>query len=158
MGYVRLLERMGCAVEHDADGIAVTGPARLQPILADLGDMPDTAMSLAAACVFARGTSILKGLRTLRVKETDRIAAMEAELTKLGVDVRVQGDDAITITPPENGLGGTPVAFDTYDDHRMAMSLALIGLRRPNIAINDPGCVRKTYPGFWRDLDRLYAD
>ncbi|MEL6798045.1 MAG: 3-phosphoshikimate 1-carboxyvinyltransferase, partial [Planctomycetota bacterium] len=110
------------------------------------------------ACVFADGPSVIRGLRTLRVKETDRIAAIETELTKLGVDVHVQGDDAITITPPANGLGDTPIAFDTYDDHRMAMSLALVGLQRPNIAINDPGCVRKTYPTFWADLARLYAD
>lgn len=158
VGYVRLLERMGCTVDHTDAGIAVTGPAKLKPILADLSDMPDTAMSLAVACTFADGASVIRGLRTLRVKETDRIAAIENELTKLGVDVRVQGDDAITITPPAGGLGDAPVAFDTYDDHRMAMSLALIGLRRPNVAINDPGCVRKTYPGFWSDLRRLYAD
>ncbi len=158
VGYPKLLERMGCHVEHTQAGIAVTGPARLKPILADLSDMPDTAMSLAAACVFAGGASVIRGLRTLRVKETDRIAALEAELTKLGAEVRVQGDDAVTITPPAGGLGDGPVSFDTYDDHRMAMSLALVGLRRPNVAINDPGCVRKTYPGFWADLRRLYAD
>ncbi|MEL7484101.1 MAG: 3-phosphoshikimate 1-carboxyvinyltransferase [Planctomycetota bacterium] len=155
VGYARLLERMGCTVDYSDAGIAVTGPNRLQPILADLSDMPDTAMSLAAACVFADGASVIRGLRTLRVKETDRIAAIETELTNLGVDVRVQGDDAITITPPSRGLGDTPIAFDTYDDHRMAMSLALVGLRRPNVAINDPMCVRKTYPSYWHDLERL---
>ncbi len=158
VGYAALLERMGCRVDRDESGITVTGPVKLSPILADLGTMPDTAMSLAVACAFADGTSIIRGLRTLRVKETDRIAALETELTKLGVGVHVQGDDAITITPPEGGLGDAPVAFDTYDDHRMAMSLALIGLRRPNVLINDPSCVRKTYPGYWQDLGRLYAD
>ncbi|MEN1706351.1 MAG: 3-phosphoshikimate 1-carboxyvinyltransferase [Planctomycetota bacterium] len=158
VGYARLLERMGCGVRVSDNGIGVTGPTKLKPILADLSDMPDTAISLAAACVFADGPSVIRGLRTLRVKETDRIAAIKTELTKLGVDVHVQGDDAITITPPAKGLGDTPIAFDTYDDHRMAMSLALVGLRRPNIAINDPRCVRKTYPTFWADLAKLYAD
>lgn len=158
VGYVTLLERMGCVVDRGEGGISVSGPARLRPILADLSDMPDTAMSLAVACACADGASVIRGLRTLRVKETDRIAAIENELTKLGVDVRVQGDDAITITPPSGGLGDIPVVFQTYDDHRMAMSLALLGLRRPNVAIADPMCVRKTYPGFWDDLRRLYAD
>ncbi|MEO1583576.1 MAG: 3-phosphoshikimate 1-carboxyvinyltransferase [Planctomycetota bacterium] len=157
VGYVRLLERMGCRVDHDDSGIGVTGPTRLSPLLADLADMPDTAMSLAVACCFASGASVIRGLRTLRVKETDRIAAIETELTKIGADVRVQGDDAITITPPPGGIAGGRVAFDTYDDHRMAMSLALIGLRRPGVAINDPLCVNKTYPSFWSDLATLQA-
>ncbi|MEZ6319270.1 MAG: hypothetical protein R3B49_11055 [Phycisphaerales bacterium] len=106
---------------------------------------------------------MFRGVRTLRVKETDRIAAMQAELAKIGVEVRpdLNGDaDALSITPPARGVDCTPTAerveFDTYDDHRMAMSLALIGLRRPNVWIRDPGCVAKTYPGFWADLAKLY--
>ena len=129
--------------------------------------MPDAAMTLAVVACFAGagiggGTSILRGLRTLRVKETDRIEALRRELTKVGVKVEnpVQGDDgAMTITPPRGGLDCTPTAprveFDTYDDHRMAMSLALIGLRRPNTFIRNPRCVEKTYPTFWRDLAGL---
>ena len=89
---------------------------------------------------------------------------MQNELRKLGV--RVEHDvpedpDAISITPPEGGIDCTTdaprVEFDTYDDHRMAMSMALVGLRRPNCFIRDPGCVRKTYPTFWRDFDALRA-
>lgn len=157
--YPELLERMGAEVTVlSGGGVSVRGPVSLGPILADLSGMPDTAMSLASACAFARGPSVLRGLRTLRVKETDRIAAMQAELSKVGVRVDVQGDDAVTITPPVGGLGTSPVEFETYDDHRMAMSLALIGLRRPGVAIRDPGCVAKTYPGYWSDLSRLYGD
>ena len=157
-GYAALLERMGCGVSRSAESIGVTGPVSLSPILADLSGMPDTAMSLASACCFAPGTSILRGLRTLRVKETDRIEAMRAELSKLGVEVTVQGDDALTITPPAGGVAAdsSPVVFDTYDDHRMAMSLSLIGLRRRGVSVRDPGCVAKTYPGFFADLSRIY--
>src|SRR5262245_46610572 len=127
--------------------------------MADMSNMPDAAMTLAAAACFASGRSILRGLRTLRVKETDRIAALQNEFAKVGVkvDTNVLGDrDALTITPPAGGLTASPdappVALDTYDDHRMAMSLALIALRRPNISIRNPACVGKTYPTFWRDL------
>ena len=127
--------------------------------------MPDASMTLASLACFAPGTSVLRGLRTLRVKETDRIAAMQKELAKIGVEVKpgVQGDDgAISITPPRTGIdcspSAPPVEFDTYDDHRMAMSLALIGLRRPNVFIKDPGCVAKTYPTFWQDLASIWRD
>jgi 3-phosphoshikimate 1-carboxyvinyltransferase len=155
--FVRLLHRMGAAVEFTASGIAIRGPQELLPIDADLSDMPDAAMTLAAVACFAQGPSRLSGLRTLRVKETDRIAAMVNELSKIGATVEpfaAAGDEGITITPPSLPTSD-PVIFDTYDDHRMAMSLALIGLRRGGVSIRDPGCVAKTYPGYWNDLARL---
>lgn len=170
-----LLARMGVMVRPtSAPGVSCTGPDRLAPILADMSEMPDAAMTLAVVASFARtdspgvggsreATSVLRGLRTLRVKETDRIAALQNELAKIGVRVETSvagDDDVISITPPSGGVDCSPdcppVAFDTYDDHRMAMSLALVGLRRPNVSIKDPGCVAKTYPTFWRDLARLY--
>lgn len=160
-----MLARTGAKLVVDAQGqTTVVGPDAPRPIDADMSDMPDAAMTLAAVCVFAPGRSVLRGIRTLRVKETDRIAAIQNELRKLGV--RVEHDvpedpDALSITPPEGGIDCTPdapsVEFDTYDDHRMAMSMALVGLRRPNCFIRDPGCVRKTYPTFWRDFDALRA-
>ncbi len=152
--FVRLLHRMGAAVEFTSSGIAIRGPASLIPIDADLSDMPDAAMSLAAVACFATGPSRIAGLRTLRVKETDRIAAMVAELSKIGATVEPfadANDEGIVIRPP-TVMPDDPVIFDTYDDHRMAMSLALIGLRRRGVSIRDPGCVAKTYPGFWNDL------
>ena len=139
------------------------------PIDADFSDMPDVAMTAAVAAAFVPPvlpggpcpTSTLRGLKTLRVKETDRIAALQTELAKIGVKVTAfaDGDDeAITVTPPTGGIDCSPsvgeVEFDTYDDHRMAMSLALIGLRRQRVIINDPRCVGKTYRTFWRDLAR----
>lgn len=162
--FPELLRRMGAGVERDAEGFtAVTGPQALRPIDADMSDMPDTAMTIASVCVFAPGRSVLRGLRTLRVKETDRIAAMQRELRKVGVRVETdvpEDPDALSITPPEGGIDLSPsaprVEFDTYDDHRMAMSLALIGLRRPNCFVRDPMCVGKTYAMFWRDLSALF--
>ena len=162
--FIALLARMGARVERADDALACRGPTELRPVLADMAPMPDAAMTLAVCACFASGTSILQGLGTLRVKETDRIEALRRELTKLGVAIEnpVRGDpNAMTITPPDGGLDCSPdaprVEFDTYDDHRMAMSLALVGLRRPNVFIRNPRCVEKTYPTFWRDLAKLYA-
>lgn len=173
-----LLERMGARVVRrtpmrggavqDSDGverfIEVRGPATLKPILADMSDMPDAVMTLAVVASMATGSSILRGVRTLRVKESDRIAAMTRELAKVGVkvDSPVSGDDdVLTVTPPVGGMpthAGVPtVEFETYDDHRMAMSLALIGLRRPNVVVKNPSCVGKTYPEFWRHFAALYG-
>ncbi|MEM1167195.1 MAG: 3-phosphoshikimate 1-carboxyvinyltransferase [Planctomycetota bacterium] len=162
-GFVELLGRMGAAVEYEDGGTRVIGPERLAPIEADMSEMPDAAMTLGAVCCFASGPSELRGLRTLRVKETDRIAATKTELEKVGAVVEVfdhegeggAADEGMRITPPDEPCSGPPVVFDTYDDHRMAMSLALIGLRRAGVSIADPGCVRKTYAGYWTDVERL---
>jgi len=164
-----LLARMGARVSEDPatptspGSITVAAPSKLTPIMADMSDMPDAAMTIAVLAAFAPGPSVLRGVRTLRVKETDRIAALQNELARIGVkvDADISADpDSMTITPPERGLdlsdAAPPVTFDTYDDHRMAMSLALIALRRPNVSINDPGCVAKTYPTFWQDIASLY--
>ncbi len=161
-GFAELMGRMGATVAARDGGIAVTGGV-LRPVLADMADMPDAAMTLAVVACFAEGTSILKGVGTLRVKECDRIEAMRVELGKLGVRVEspVSGDDgAMTVTPPAGGIdcgpGAAEVAFDTYDDHRIAMALSLLSLRRPNVVINNPACVAKTYPGYWREFARLF--
>jgi 3-phosphoshikimate 1-carboxyvinyltransferase len=116
--------------------------------------MPDTAQTLAVACAFASTPSTLRGLHTLRVKETDRIAALSNELKKLGVEVEIDGDDAVTITPPEDGRI-KPASIDTYDDHRMAMSFAVAGTRAWGITIKDVECVNKTYPGFFEDMKKV---
>jgi len=160
------LERMGALVRAEKNWIVTAAPpdgADLRPTTCDLASMPDTAMTLAAAACFARGTTTITGLETLKVKETDRLAATQTELRKIGVQVSAT-DDSLTISPPlsliePSGPDGPPslATFDTYNDHRMAMSLALIGLRRGHVAIRDPLCVAKTYPTFWRDLARVYA-
>lgn len=164
--FAQLCAQMGAAYRTDNSGITVRGTdAPLAPVRIDMERMPDAVMTLAVLAAFANGPTFVRGVRTLRVKETDRVAALRNELGKIGVRVEspVAGDeDAMVIMPPAGGVDcspqAAPVAFDTYRDHRMAMSLALIGLRRPNVTINDPGCVIKTYAGYWTDFARLYQD
>lgn len=154
VGFAQVLEKMGALVDMDDAEITVCGPTQgLSGIDVDLNHMPDTAQTLAAVAVFAKGATTIRNVGNLRVKETDRLAAMQKELTKLGATVLIHGDD-ITIEPPREG-GIRPAAIDTYDDHRMAMSFAVIGLRTPGITINDPGCVAKTFPDFFQYLTRL---
>ncbi len=149
--FVDALARMGCIVTESAEGIAVEGRP-LRGIDIDMNAISDTMMSLAAVACFAEGPTTICNVAHIRHKETDRIAAMAAELRKLGATVH-EFDDGLTITP--GILHGATV--ETYRDHRMAMSLALIGLKVPRVVIDDPGCVAKTYPGFWEDLDALRA-
>ena len=120
-------------MQIENDSIRVTGPPRLSGIDVDLSPMPDTAQTLAVVALFAEGTTTIRGLHTLRVKETDRIAALAAELVKLGAQVRVEGDD-LTISPPTTI---PPASIETYDDHRMAMSFAIAGTCAGN---SDQGC------------------
>lgn len=164
--YPQLLARMGVTTTHARSsaegGIAATFSGTPTPVVADMTDMPDAAMNLAAFASFAHGTSTLTGLTTLRGKESDRIAALTKELAKVGVRCVCpwqQDPGAMTITPPHEGLdlsaSAPPVVFDPSNDHRLAMSLALIGLRRPNTSIANPGCVAKSYPSFWSDLAKI---
>jgi 3-phosphoshikimate 1-carboxyvinyltransferase len=153
VGFADVLHHMGADLVFGPDFITVRGPERLEPAEVDLSAMPDTAQTLAVVALFAEGTTTIRGLHTLRVKETDRIAALASELTKLGADVVVEGDD-LSITPPRGG-GLKPAAIDTYDDHRMAMSFALAGTRAEGVTIRDAGCVNKTYPRYFEDLARV---
>jgi len=156
-GFVRALAAMGADVNEGAAETTVRAGA-LRGVDIDFSDMPDAAMTLAAVACFAEGETIIRGLRTLRVKETDRLQALVNELGKVGATVKIVpdgNDESLRIIPPANPCAGGPVVFETYDDHRMAMALALIGLRRPGVSIADPGCVGKTYPGFWQDLDAI---
>lgn len=155
--FVDLLARMGCEVLEYPDGLGVAGSASgaLRAISADLSALPDCAQTLAVVCAFAKGTSRLTGLGTLRVKETDRIAALQAELAKLGIVTRA-GPDWLEI----DGAGDKSperqrrVSIQTYDDHRMAMSFAVAGLRVP-LTIHAPDCVSKSFPTFWQFWERL---
>ncbi|MDZ4830124.1 MAG: 3-phosphoshikimate 1-carboxyvinyltransferase [Phycisphaerae bacterium] len=151
-----VLAAMGATVESRGDGattsVVVRGPERLRAMKVNATLFPDASMALAIACACAAGTSVITGLKTLRVKETDRVAALAAELTKVGCEV-VATDDSLRITPPAPRTDR--VTIETYGDHRMAMSFAVLGLVRPGIEIVDPGCVAKSYPGFWSDFARL---
>jgi 3-phosphoshikimate 1-carboxyvinyltransferase len=143
------LAAMGCRVEAGEGAWTVTG-SELEPLQWNLSDMPDAAPTLAVTAIFARGKSKLTGLSTLRVKESDRVSALAKELSRLGAEV-VEGADFLEISPrPLRG-----VSVETYNDHRMAMSLALAGLRVPGVVIRNPECVSKSYPEFWREFSRL---
>jgi 3-phosphoshikimate 1-carboxyvinyltransferase len=116
-----------------------------------LNDIPDAAMTVSVLALFADGPSRISGIASWRVKETDRIAAMTAELRKVGADVR-ETNDSITIVPPEQLQAAT---IETYNDHRMAMCFSLVALGGVPIKILDPACVNKTYPQFFEDFNRL---
>jgi 3-phosphoshikimate 1-carboxyvinyltransferase len=152
VGFADLLHEMGADLVFGDDFVTVIGPKELRGIEANLLQMPDMAQTLAVVALFAKGTTQLTGLYSLRVKETDRVAALATELQKLGAHVVVQGDDLI-IDPPHKLL---PAEIDTYDDHRMAMSFAVAGTKVDGVLIRDAACVNKTYPDFFKDLAKLY--
>lgn len=118
----------------------------------DATDWPDGAMAVAAMAAAGQEPVTIRGLRTLRVKETDRIAALATELRRIGCTID-ESDEHLTVDPRTRH--DTPVVIETYDDHRMAMAFGVLGLVRPGITIRDPACVRKSYPNFWRDLGRV---
>ena len=152
VNFVDVLERMGCTVERGPQ-ITLTGPAKLNAIEADMEAIPDTAQTLAVVCAFADGPSHLTHLASLRVKETDRVAAIAKELPKLGVRID-EGRDDWMIYPTADYTGA---AIDTYDDHRMAMAFAVAGLKIPGVVINNPGCVAKTFPDFWIRWEQAFG-
>src|SRR3989440_4907349 len=147
--FTEVLAKMGAKVSWGEDWIeASAGRGKLKPIDADLNHIPDAAMTAAVAALFADGTSTLRNIASWRVKETDRIAAMAAELRKLGAVVE-EGADSIRITPPA-ALRSATIA--TYDDHRMAMSFSLAALGGIKVRIDDPACVAKTFPEYFEAL------
>ena len=148
--FVDLLEQMGAKVEREPDRLTVTGTGELHGIEVDMADISDTAQTLAAVAAFADSPTVVRGIGFIRGKETDRIAAIVTELQRAGLQA-TNDEDGFTIVPGPL----RPTRFQTYDDHRMAMSLALVGLRQPGIEIEDPGCVAKTYPNFFDDLAQL---
>jgi 3-phosphoshikimate 1-carboxyvinyltransferase len=143
------LRQMGCEVRNAADRITMLGRP-LRGIDADLSAMSDTAPTLAAVALFAEGPTTIRGVAHIRHKESDRIHALATELRKLGATVDERPDGLEIIPGPLHGA-----EIDTYDDHRMAMSLALVGLAVPGVVIRNPACVAKTYPHFFRDLEKL---
>ena len=149
--FVRILEQMGCQVTVSDGGITVTGPRQLKGIDVDMRAVSDTALTLAAIAPFADSRVTIRNIEHTRWQETDRIHAMVTELRKLGVPV-VENQDGLEISPSSV----TPAAIDTYEDHRMAMAFALVGLKANGIRINDPDCVSKTFPNYFEVLQELY--
>jgi 3-phosphoshikimate 1-carboxyvinyltransferase len=151
VGFADVLHQMGAEMVFGPDFITIRGTGELNGIDVDLLAMPDTAQTLAVVALFARGETVIRGLHTLKVKETDRLMALATELRKLGAEVEA-GDDYLAITPPEKPA---PAAIDTYDDHRMAMSFAIAGTKVAGVVIKDAQCVNKTYPNYFADLQNV---
>ncbi len=149
--FLDVLAEMGCTIEALPQAIRVTGPTRLRGVDVDMADTPDTAQTLAVIAPFADSPTTIRGIASARLKESDRISATCAELARLGVRVD-EHPDGMTIYPCDDIR---PARIQTYNDHRMAMAFALVGLRTPGVEIEDPGCVAKTFPSYFEVLDSL---
>lgn len=151
--FVDVLGKMGCTVRKTPDFIEVQGPETLRGVDVDMNAISDTVMTLAAIAPFACGPTVIHNVAHIRHKETDRLAALATELRRLGVEVE-ERPDGLAIQPAKHLR---PAVVETYDDHRMAMSFAVAGLRAPGISIQNPGCVAKTLPDFFQRLEALRA-
>lgn len=145
--FVDVLERMGCQVLREDDSITVQGPPSLRGVEVDMNPISDTVQTLAAIAPLASGPVVIRNVAHIRHKETDRIHALATELRRLGVVVE-EFPDGLAIYPSPV----RPGTVQTYDDHRMAMSFAVLGCRVPGITIENPGCVAKTFPDFFQRL------
>jgi 3-phosphoshikimate 1-carboxyvinyltransferase len=154
--FVELLERMGCEAVQDSEGIKLVG-GQLHGIEIDMNPISDTVQTLAAVALFAKGPTTIRGVGHIRHKETDRIGDLARELRKFGAVVD-ELPDGLKIKPPADIRQRRDITIETYNDHRMAMSLALPGLVLPGITILNPGCTAKTYPRFFEDLKRLVGE
>jgi 3-phosphoshikimate 1-carboxyvinyltransferase len=148
--FLSVLARMGCHLISSPEGITVEG-APLKGIHMDMSAMPDLVPTLGVLAAFADGETFIDRVAHLRHKESNRLAAIVTELGKMGITAE-ETPDGLRI------VGGTPQAaeIDTYQDHRIAMSFALAGLKMPGVVIRDPDCVAKSFPDFWEYLDKLY--
>lgn len=146
---IRILEKMGCDLFFEDGAVAVQG-RDLHAVDVDMSDTPDAVPAIAVAAAFAKGTTRIRNIRHLREKECDRIDAVTSQLEKMGIRTR-QGEDWLTVT------GGTPSGafIHTFNDHRIAMAFAVAGLKVPDMQIENPGCVGKSFPGFWDVYDAL---
>jgi 3-phosphoshikimate 1-carboxyvinyltransferase len=150
VGLADLLGRMGCRVFHEPDGTAVAG-GDLTAVTVDMGHMPDMVPTLAVVSAFASGTTKIRNVAHLRAKESDRLAAVSRELAKMGIATHC-GPDELHV------YGGRPrgAEIHTYDDHRIAMSFAVAGLKVPGVIITGESCVNKSFPDFWEVFKGLY--
>jgi len=151
IGFLDVLQQMGCTVTETDNCLLVTGTTELRGIDVDMRDIPDTAQTLAAIAPFASSPTRIRGIASARVKETDRVHATCTELKRLGVQVE-EHEGGMTIYPCQTFK---PATIQTYNDHRMAMAFSLIGLRFDGVTIENPSCVSKTFPNYFKVLDSL---
>ena len=147
--FTSVLEKMGCRIEKKSNTLQIKGNP-LKGITINMNNMPDAVQTLAVTALFAEGETVIQGIGNLRIKETDRILALANELTRLGAEVEA-GEDYLVIRPGD--YRGAEI--ETYDDHRMAMSFAVAGLKIPGIRIKNPTCVEKSFPDFFQRFANL---
>ena len=147
--FLDIISKMGAKIEYKSNSIQVSRASSLKGLEIDCIEIPDAAMTLAIMAVFADKPTKLKNIGSWRVKETDRILAMNNELTKMGVEVSTT-HDSMTVFPQKQ-LNDN-ISIETYNDHRIAMCFSLFCLKNLNITIQDPNCVNKTYPDYFKDL------
>ncbi|MGL5056350.1 MAG: 3-phosphoshikimate 1-carboxyvinyltransferase, partial [Fusobacteriaceae bacterium] len=151
--FLNIFLRLGGTILEESDfSITVKGVETYPGIDIDLNDAPDIAQTLAVVALFATTKTSVRNVHNMRVKETDRISALKNEITKLG-GIFKEWEDGFSVTPSENY---NPAEIDTYNDHRMAMSFALAGLRIKGVTIKDSPCVSKTFPDFFKIFDKIY--
>jgi 3-phosphoshikimate 1-carboxyvinyltransferase len=150
--FLEILKDMGAKITYKDHSVVVEKATVLKGLEVDCKMIPDAAMTLATMALFCEGTTKLTNIASWKVKETDRIIAMQTELLKLGAKVS-STNDSITITPPERINNN--IQIDTYDDHRMAMCFSLASLNKNLVIINDPECVKKTYPNYFHDFEKI---
>ena len=149
--FAEIMEMMGAEVQWEPNQITVRGSGNLKGVDVDMNEMPDAAMTLAVAALFAKGTTAIRNIYNWRLKETERLKAVSSELKKLGATVE-EGEDYIIIEPPKKLL---PAEIATYDDHRMAMAFSLAACGEVPITLLDPSCVSKTFPDYFDQLFKL---
>ena len=157
VGFIDVLRDLGCDVKIAGDRATVTGPTdgRLRGVDVDLEAMPDVAQTLAVIAAFAEGPTRMRNVGNLRVKETDRLAAVVTELAKMGVTAVVENESDLIVKPPTTE-SVRPARIATYNDHRMAMSFALASIKLDGVEIENPSCVSKTLPDFFNRWQRLW--
>ena len=149
--FLEILKTIGCKVATSEEGVQVTGPlSNHEDLSFDLNEVPDMVPALAVVSAFRKGKTTLKNILHLRVKESDRVAALTCELRKIGARAEEKEDEMIV-----QGIATHGAEIDCYNDHRIAMSFAIAGLAIDGISIKDPGCVKKSFPDFWEKLESL---
>lgn len=148
--FIKVLEKMGCEVSWNTNSVTLKGK-KLKSISIDMNDAPDSVPTLAVVSLFAEGKTLIKNIGNLRFKESDRINALANEIRKLGSTV-VAGEDYLEIQPL---ISYQPAMIETYNDHRIAMSFALCQLKIPGLKIKNPECVKKSFPNFWLEFNKM---
>jgi 3-phosphoshikimate 1-carboxyvinyltransferase len=152
IGFARILADMGCTIAQEGPDLRITGGGTLRGVDVDMNGLPDAVPTMAVVALFAEGPTRIRNIGHLRFKESDRLGALERELRKLRAEVVIL-EDGLEIRP--SPLRGIPL--ETYEDHRLAMAFSLIGLRIPGVTVGSPGCVRKSFPRYWEEFEKISA-